>query len=65
MFTPGFEPGTFRVIDRCVNQYTTTTSVLLLTSLDYDILLFLFFVFTGIRMRSRDHFGPKRVARIW
>ena len=26
LFSPGFEPGTFCVLDRCDNHYTTKTS---------------------------------------
>ena len=28
MFPPGFEPGTFRVLDECDNHYTTETGLL-------------------------------------
>ena len=27
MFSPGIEPGTFCVLDRCDNHYTTKTSL--------------------------------------
>ena len=30
MFPPGFEPGTFCVLDRCDNHYTTKTTYLCL-----------------------------------
>ena len=62
VFSPGIEPGTFCVLDRCDNHYTTKTTVKQLPESEtsnpkrvrvYDLSIFnlLAFVFTASRDR--------------
>ena len=62
MFSPGIEPGTFCVLDRCDNRYTTKTRYMKTSIFERNAFLLIFEQFS---VRNAPQIGKPGINGLW